>query len=118
MNGVTDLDDSVAQILRRSKKPVILVANKEDKGDARFNVPEFYSLGLGDPVEVSSANGSGTGELLDQIIADMPEPSEDDKPEENVAKFCHSGQAECRKIFVLQSCATESIIQAFLRAAL
>ena len=60
-NGVTDLDDQVAAILRRSKKPVILVANKEDKGDARFNIPEFYSLGLGDPIEVSSANGSGTG---------------------------------------------------------
>ena len=52
--GVTDLDDQVAAILRRSKKPVILVANKEDIGDARFNIPEFYSLGLGDPVEVSS----------------------------------------------------------------
>ena len=48
--GVTDLDDQVAAILRRSKKPVILVANKEDKGDARYNTAEFYSLGLGDPI--------------------------------------------------------------------
>ena len=63
--GVTDLDDKVASILRRSKKPVIVVANKEDVGDARFNEVEFYSLGLGDPIGISSSNGSGTGELLD-----------------------------------------------------
>ena len=53
MNGVTDLDDKVAQILRRSTKPVILVANKVDAGDSRYNIAEFYSLGLGDPYGVS-----------------------------------------------------------------
>ncbi|MDE6227193.1 MAG: ribosome biogenesis GTPase Der [Muribaculaceae bacterium] len=104
-NGVTDLDDQVAAILRRSKKPVILVANKEDKGDARFNVPEFYSLGLGDPIEVSSANGSGTGELLDTIIADMPEPKEDDKPEDDIAKFAIVGRPNAGK---------SSLINAFI----
>ena len=104
-NGVTDLDDQVAAILRRSKKPVILVANKEDKGDARFNIPEFYSLGLGDPIEVSSANGSGTGELLDTIIADMPEPREDDKPEDNIAKFAIVGRPNAGK---------SSLINAFI----
>ena len=103
--GVTDLDDKVAAILRRSKKPVILVANKEDKGDARFNVPEFYSLGLGDPVEVSSANGSGTGDLLDLIVADMPAPTDDDKPEENVAKFAIVGRPNAGK---------SSLINAFI----
>lgn len=104
-NGVTDLDDKVAQILRRSKKPVILVANKEDKGDARFNIPEFYSLGLGDPVEVSSANGSGTGDLLDRIVSDMPEPREDDRPEDNVAKFAIVGRPNAGK---------SSLINAFI----
>ena len=104
-NGVTDLDDKVAQILRRSKKPVILVANKEDKGDARFNIPEFYSLGLGEPVEVSSANGSGTGDLLDKIIADMPEPKADDQPEENIAKFAIVGRPNAGK---------SSLINAFI----
>lgn len=104
-NGVTDLDDQVAQILRRSKKPVILVANKEDKGDARFNIPEFYSLGLGEPVEVSSANGSGTGDLLDKIIADMPEPKADDQPEDNVAKFAIVGRPNAGK---------SSLINAFI----
>ena len=103
--GVTDLDDKVAQILRRSKKPVILVANKEDKSDARFNIPEFYSLGLGEPVEVSSANGSGTGELLDKIIADMPEPKADDQPEDNVAKFAIVGRPNAGK---------SSLINAFI----
>lgn len=104
-NGVTDLDDHVAEILRRSKKPVILVANKEDKGDARYNIPEFYSLGLGEPIEVSSANGSGTGELLDKIIADMPEPKEDDKPEDNIAKFAIVGRPNAGK---------SSLINAFI----
>ena len=104
-NGVTDLDDKVAQILRRSGKPVILVANKEDKGDARFNIPEFYSLGLGDPVEVSSANGSGTGDLLDRIVADMPEPKADDKPEDNIAKFAIVGRPNAGK---------SSLINAFI----
>ena len=103
--GVTDLDDKVAQILRRSKKPVILVANKEDKSDARFNIPEFYSLGLGEPVEVSSANGSGTGDLLDKIVADMPEPKADDKPEDNIAKFAIVGRPNAGK---------SSLINAFI----
>ncbi|MCH5229349.1 MAG: ribosome biogenesis GTPase Der [Muribaculaceae bacterium] len=104
-NGVTDLDDKVAQILRRSKKPVILVANKEDKNDARFNIPEFYSLGLGEPVEVSSANGSGTGDLLDKIVADMPEPKSDDQPEDNIAKFAIVGRPNAGK---------SSLINAFI----
>jgi len=73
MNGVTDLDDSVAQILRRSKKPVILVANKVDSNDWLYNVPEFYSLGLGDPYSVSAVSGFGTGDLLDEVVKKLPE---------------------------------------------
>ena len=103
--GVTDLDDKVAAILRRAKKPVVLVANKEDKGDARFNVPEFYSLGLGDPIEVSSANGAGTGDLLDIVVADMPDPSEEDKPEDDIAKFAIVGRPNAGK---------SSLINAFI----
>ncbi|MDE6391205.1 MAG: 50S ribosome-binding GTPase, partial [Duncaniella sp.] len=67
-NGVTDLDDQVAEILRRSTKPVILVTNKVDVGDSRYNIPEFYSLGLGDPVGVSAVSGYGTGDLLDEVV--------------------------------------------------
>lgn len=103
--GVTDLDDKVAQILRRSKKPVIVVANKEDVGDARFNAAEFYSFGLGDPIDVSSANGSGTGDLLDEIVKDMPEKEEEEAPEENVAKFAIVGRPNAGK---------SSLINAFI----
>ena len=103
--GVTDLDDQVAAILRRSKKPVILVANKEDKGDARYNVAELYSLGLGDPIEVSSANGSGTGDLLDEIVKDMPKKDDEERPEENIAKFAIVGRPNAGK---------SSLINAFI----
>lgn len=103
--GVTDLDDKVAAILRRSKKPVIVVANKEDKGDAHFNVPEFYSFGLGDPIEVSSANGSGTGDLLDEIVKDMPDRDDEDSPEDNIPKFAIVGRPNAGK---------SSLINAFI----
>lgn len=103
--GVTDLDDKVAAILRRSKKPVIVVANKEDKGDARFNTAEFYSFGLGDPIGISSANGSGTGELLDEIVKDMPEKDEEEAPEDDIAKFAIVGRPNAGK---------SSLINAFI----
>lgn len=103
--GPTDLDDKVAAILRRAGKPVIVVANKEDKGDARFNIPEFYQFGLGDPIGVSSANGSGTGELLDEIVKDMPEKESDDDTEENIAKFAIVGRPNAGK---------SSLINAFI----
>ncbi len=103
--GVTDLDDKVAAILRRSKKPVILVANKEDKSDSRYNTPEFYSLGLGDPIEVSSANGSGTGDLLDEIVKDFPDTPDKEDTEENIAKFAIVGRPNAGK---------SSLINAFI----
>ena len=103
--GVTDLDDQIAGMLRRSKKPVIVVANKEDKTEARYNVAEFYCFGLGDPVEVSSANGSGTGDLLDEIVRDMPEKEDDEETEENVAKFAIVGRPNAGK---------SSLINAFI----
>ncbi|MDE6296732.1 MAG: ribosome biogenesis GTPase Der, partial [Muribaculaceae bacterium] len=103
--GPTDLDDKVAAILRRSKKPVIVVANKEDRGDARYNIPEFYKLGLGDPIGVSSANGSGTGELLDEIVKDMPDKENDEETEENIAKFAIVGRPNAGK---------SSLINAFI----
>lgn len=96
-NGVTDLDDHVAAILRRSKKPVIVVANKEDIGDARYNIPEFYGLGLGDPFEVSAANGSGTGDLLDEIVRDMPDPQPDENVGEDIPKFAIVGRPNAGK---------------------
>ena len=69
MNGVTDLDMEVAEILRRSKTPVLLVANKTDNNDLQYNAAEFYSLGLGDPYCVSALSGTGTGYFLDLVVS-------------------------------------------------
>ncbi|MDR1896097.1 MAG: ribosome biogenesis GTPase Der [Prevotellaceae bacterium] len=69
--GITDFDENIADILRRSNKKTLLVTNKVDNSDRLFNAAEFYSLGLGDPWSISSANGSGTGDLLDAVVAGM-----------------------------------------------
>ena len=71
--GVTDMDMTVAKHLRKSDKPVFLVANKVDNGQIMQEAVEFYSLGMGDYFCISSINGSGTGELLDQLIAKLPD---------------------------------------------
>ena len=63
--GVTDYDAGIADVLRRSRKPVILCVNKVDTGEKIFDTYEFYSLGLGEVWSISAANGSGTGDLLD-----------------------------------------------------
>lgn len=77
-HGVTDLDLSVARILRRTKKKVYVVANKADNSELMFGASEFYSLGLdGEVYALSSANGSGTGELLDDLVAGFEEKPED-----------------------------------------
>jgi GTP-binding protein len=73
VTGLTDLDMEVANILRRSKKPVVVVANKADNYNQHAESAEFYSLGLGDPFCISAINGSYTGDLLDKILADLPE---------------------------------------------
>ena len=70
-SGVTDLDQEVANLLRRSKKKIFLVANKVDTPDKEAFTPEFYSLGLGEMFSISAQNGSGTGELLDEITKDF-----------------------------------------------
>lgn len=78
-NGSTDLDDEVASKLRRTKKPVLVVANKADNYDQHYAAAEFYSFGLGDPICISAVNGSGTGDLLDEIVKNLPENSIDDE---------------------------------------
>ncbi|MCH5328205.1 MAG: ribosome biogenesis GTPase Der [Coprobacter sp.] len=78
MNGVTALDDHVAEILRRSRKPVFLVANKADTHDWQYAAAEFYSLGLGNPYCISAVNGAGTGDLLDEVVARFPEKADED----------------------------------------
>ncbi|MDE5972232.1 MAG: ribosome biogenesis GTPase Der [Muribaculaceae bacterium] len=98
MNGVTDLDDHVARILRRSKKPVLLVANKVDSNDWLYNVPEFYSLGLGEPYPVSAVSGFGTGDLLDDVVAKLPEADDDELARlEALPKFAIVGRPNAGK---------------------
>lgn len=94
--GITDLDSQVASILRRSKVPVILVANKADNSADNFAAAEFYKLGLGDPLPISSATGSGTGELLDTILQKLPHdaaPVEED----NIPRFAVVGRPNAGK---------------------
>ena len=106
MNGVTDLDDHVAEILRKSKKPVLLVANKVDSNDWMYNVPEFYKLGLGEPYPVSAVNGSGTGDLLDEVVKELP-PIDEAEVEhlDNIPKFAIVGRPNAGK---------SSIVNAFI----
>lgn len=72
LNGVTDLDDEIALMLRQTNKPVILVANKADNFTQHNDAAEFYSLGIGDPYPISAINGSSTGDLLDHILELLP----------------------------------------------
>ena len=95
-NGVTDLDDQVAEILRRSSKPVILVANKVDAGESLYNIAEFYSLGLGDPYGVSAVSGYGTGDLLDACFEYFP-PQEEEDEEDDVIKVAVIGKPNVGK---------------------
>lgn len=76
--GPTDLDDSIADLLRRSKKPVLVVANKVDNNKLLDDLHPFYSFGLGEIFSISSMTGSGTGELLDEVISHFEEDQPDD----------------------------------------
>ena len=84
-NGVTDMDEEVAAVLRRSSKKVFLAVNKVDNNTRIMDSHEFYSLGLGELYCISSMTGSGTGDLLDAIVAEFPEKVE----EEEVEKLPH-----------------------------
>ena len=78
--GITDYDEEIADLLRRSGKPVVLAVNKVDSGEKMYDSYQFYSLGLGEIWSISAANGSGTGDLLDEIVRQLPEDTvaEDD----------------------------------------
>ncbi len=85
-SGITAADEEVAEVLRRTEKPVILAANKADNVARRMDAVEFYSLGLGEPIVLSSIQGIGTGDLLDRIVEELPpaqEPAEEKEEEED-----------------------------------
>lgn len=102
--GVTDLDEDVAQILRRTKVPVLLVVNKADNNEQIYEAPVFYSLGLGDPFPISAATGSGTGDLLDAVIEKL-KPGEAEDVEDGIPRFAVVGRPNVGK---------SSIINAFI----
>ena len=103
-NGITDLDEQVANILRRSKTPVILAANKTDSTEQQYDAAEFYALGLGDPFCISAANGYGTGDLLDLIVSKFPEKPNADI-EDDIPRFAVVGRPNVGK---------SSIVNAFI----
>lgn len=103
-NGCTDLDAQVAKILRQTKVPVILCANKTDNNIERYEAAEFYSLGLGEPFCISAATGSGTGELLDALaeklgIRDAQE-EQDDLPRFSVVGRPNVGKSSLINAFI------------------
>ena len=104
MTGVTDLDMEVAGILRRSKTPVILVANKTDNIDLQYNAAEFYTLGLGDPYCISAMSGSGTGDLLDLVVSKFRKET-DEILDEDIPRFAVVGRPNAGK---------SSIVNAFI----
>ena len=103
-NGVTDWDEDVAMILRRSKLPVILVANKADNNEQLYYSAEFYKLGLGEPCCISAATGSGTGDLLDIVIGKL-KAENGETLEEGIPRFAIVGRPNAGK---------SSIINAFI----
>ena len=100
MNGLTDLDMEMASMLRRSKKPVLVVANKVDTYEMQYATAEFYSLGLGDMHCISAANGSGTGDLLDEVVSKFTKEAEE-APEENIPRFAVVGRPNAGKSSII-----------------
>lgn len=75
--GLTHADDEVAQMLLRSRKPIVVAVNKVDNFNRREDIYEFYNLGFGDPIAISGSHGTGIGDLLDAAVELLPEPEEE-----------------------------------------
>lgn len=101
--GMTDLDDAMADILRRSTKPVFLVVNKVDNNDRLLEASEFYSLGFETVHFISAMSGSGTGDLLDDVTALIKEETGVNPEEENLPKFAIIGQPNVGKSSLLNA---------------
>ena len=103
--GITDLDEAVANILRRTKTPVLLCANKVDENKGLYESYEFYRLGLGDPICISAASGGGTGDLMDIIVEKLGDEVTDEVVDENIPKIAVVGRPNAGK---------SSLINAFI----
>ena len=95
--GITPMDAEVAKILRKVKKPIFIAVNKVDNAMRDADAVEFYNLGLGDYHTISSINGSGTGDILDAIVAKMPEPEVIDLEKEELPRFAVVGRPNAGK---------------------
>jgi GTP-binding protein len=94
--GITGLDEDFANVLRRSNKPVYIVANKAESAERSQSAAEFYGLGLGDPHAISSMTGSGTGDLLDEVVKQFQGPGVED-PDAGVPKIAILGRPNVGK---------------------
>jgi GTP-binding protein len=101
--GITNLDEAMAEMLRRSSKPVFLVVNKVDNHNRLLEASEFYSLGFEHIFFLSSISGSGTGELLDEIAALIPEDTDAKTDEDSLPKFAIIGQPNVGKSSLLNA---------------
>jgi len=101
VNSITDLDDAIANLLRKTRKKVILVVNKVDNNQRRFEANEFYKLGMGDIFSISSINGSGTGELMDTLVENFT--IKEEQPEDDLPKFAIVGRPNVGKSSLLNS---------------
>lgn len=95
--GITDYDEEIADILRRCKKPVVLVVNKVDTGEKMFGTYEFNKLGLGEPYSIAAADGGGTGDLMDKICSLLPVPKEEDAELEKLPRITIVGRPNVGK---------------------
>ena len=94
-HGITGMDEDVAKLLRKSKKPLFLAVNKVDNGKRAENAVEFYNLGLGDYFMIASTSGSGTGDLLDAVVEALPE--KEDREEDELPRFAVVGRPNAGK---------------------
>jgi len=96
MTGITDMDEEVAKLLRRTEKKVLLAVNKVDNNQLQNDAFEFYGLGLGDYFMISSTNGSGTGDLLDEVVKSL-DFTEEDEEDTDIPKFAIVGRPNAGK---------------------
>src|SRR6266571_4342525 len=103
-SGIAAADEEVADLLRRTEKPVILAANKADNAARRQDAVEFYSLGLGEPIVLSAIQGTGTGDLLDEIVEVLPSADEEEEIEdEDVSRVAIVGRPNVGKSSLLNA---------------
>jgi len=103
-SGITGTDEEVAELLRRADKPVILAANKADNAARRMDAVEFYTLGLGEPIVISSTQGTGTGDLLDCIVEELPPAEEMEEDEdESIPRIAIVGRPNVGKSSLLNA---------------